>query len=101
GQDTGYDWDHPALKAQYRGWDGSTADHAYNWHDAVDQIDANNAGPNPCGLDSPVPCDDLTHGTHTMGTMVGRDGANEIGMAPGAAWIGCRNMERNWGLFSN
>ena len=101
GQDTGYDWDHPALKAQYRGWDGATADHAYNWHDAVHQIDANNAGPNPCGLDSPVPCDDGTHGTHTMGTMVGRDGANEIGMAPGAAWIGCRNMERGWGLFSN
>ncbi len=28
-----------------------------------------------------------------MGTMVGDDGAiNKIGMAPGARWIGCRNM---------
>ena len=28
-----------------------------------------------------------------MGTMVGDDGgANQIGMAPGAKWIGCRNM---------
>ena len=26
GQDTGYQWDHPALKPHYRGWDGSTAD---------------------------------------------------------------------------
>ena len=23
GQDTGYEWDHPALKSQYRGWNGS------------------------------------------------------------------------------
>ena len=35
GQDTGYDWDHPALIRQYRGWDGSSADHNYNWHDAI------------------------------------------------------------------
>jgi len=27
GADTGYDWDHPALINQYRGWNGSTADH--------------------------------------------------------------------------
>ena len=27
GQDTGYDWDHPALIGQYRGWDGVSADH--------------------------------------------------------------------------
>ena len=24
GQDTGYDWDHPALKSKYRGWNGAT-----------------------------------------------------------------------------
>jgi uncharacterized repeat protein (TIGR01451 family) len=89
GQDTGYDWDHPALKNQYRGWDGSTADHDYNWHDAIhDETDPN------CPQDSPVPCDGYGHGTHTMGTMVGDDGgANQIGMAPGARWIGCRNMD--------
>ncbi len=29
-----------------------------------------------------------------MGTMVGDDGgSNQIGMAPGARWIGCRNMD--------
>ena len=35
GQDTGYLWSHPALKAKYRGWDGTTADHNHNWHDAI------------------------------------------------------------------
>jgi serine protease AprX len=87
GQDTGYDWDHPALKIQYRGWDGTTASHDYNWHDAI------HSGGGSCGADSPEPCDDYGHGTHTMGTMVGDDGgSNQIGMAPGARWIGCRNM---------
>ncbi len=32
GQDTGYQWDHLALKELYRGWDGAVADHNYNWH---------------------------------------------------------------------
>ncbi|MBP7865282.1 MAG: S8 family serine peptidase [Acidobacteria bacterium] len=86
GADTGYDWDHPALKSKYRGWDGANANHNYNWHDAV------HAGGSTCGADSPEPCDDYGHGTHTMGTMVGEDGANQIGMAPQARWIGCRNM---------
>lgn len=81
GQDTGYDWDHPALINQYRGWDGATANHNYNWHDAT----------NP---NSTAPEDPYGHGTHTMGTMLGDDGGvNQIGMAPGARWIGCRNMD--------
>jgi len=92
GQDTGYDWDHPALINQYRGWDGITADHHYNWHDAI------HSGGGVCGADSLEPCDDGDHGTHTMGTMVGDDGlVNQIGMAPGARWIGCRNMDRGFG----
>ena len=98
GQDTGYDWDHPALKAKYRGWDGSSAVHDYNWHDAIHADDPHTGAGNPCGFSSPVPCDDNSHGTHTMGTMVGDDGmGNQIGMAPGARWIGCRNMEQGWG----
>ncbi len=92
GQDTGYDWDHPALKAKYRGWSGSAADHDYNWHDSI------HSGGGVCGADSPEPCDDDSHGTHTMGTMVGDDGgANQIGVAPGAKWIGCRNMDEGVG----
>ena len=92
GQDTGYDWDHPALVGQYRGYNGVTATHDYNWHDAI------HSGGGVCGPNSPEPCDDHSHGTHTMGTIVGSDGAgNQIGVAPGARWIGCRNMDEGWG----
>lgn len=104
GQDTGYDWEHPTLQRQYRGWDGMTADHNYHWHDAIREINLLHADSivdpsnNPCGLDIDVPCDDHSHGTHTMGTMVGDDGdENQIGVAPQAQWIGCRNMERGYG----
>lgn len=97
GEDTGYDWEHPAIKNQYRGWNGSAADHNYNWHDAIHAIDWHNTYDNPCGLNLQAPCDDYGHGTHTMGTMVGKDGDLEIGVAPQAKWIGERNMERGWG----
>jgi serine protease AprX len=98
GQDTGYDWDHPALKSQYRGWNGTSVDHDYNWHDAIHENDPHTPAGNPCGFSSAEPCDDGGHGTHTMGTMVGDDAlGNQIGVAPGARWIGCRNMEQNWG----
>ncbi len=86
GQDTGYDWEHIALKGSYRGWNAITgqADHNYNWHDAWD--------------DSPAPHDDGDHGTHTMGIIVGDGGqGNQIGMAPEAQWMGCRNMRRGIG----
>lgn len=92
GADTGYQWDHPALKTQYRGWNGTSADHAYNWHDAVHDTGSS------CGADSAQPCDDHDHGTHTMGTMVGTIPAGDvIGVAPQARWIGCRNMNAGWG----
>ncbi|MGA2904018.1 MAG: S8 family serine peptidase [Candidatus Korobacteraceae bacterium] len=59
GADTGVQWDHPALKNQYRGWNGQQADHAF-----------------------------------TLSEMVGDDGqGNQIGVAPGAQWIACRNMD--------
>ena len=90
GQDTGYEWTHPTIRLQYRGWNGTTANHHYNWHDAIRAISplhrdsVPNPALNPCGLDSKVPCDDHSHGTHTMGTMVGDDGMGnqiEIGRA--------------------
>ena len=37
GADTGVQWDHPALKNHYRGWNGQQVDHDYNWHDATSQ----------------------------------------------------------------
>lgn len=93
--DTGVAWEHPALKNRYRGFDGVNADHAYNWHDA---IHAPASPGNPCGADSRVPCGDHSHGTHVTGTAVGTDlGENQIGVAPGARWIGCRNMDSNVG----
>ena len=67
GSDTGVQWDHPALKAHYRGWNGAQADHNYNWHDAI-----HGSGANPCGYSTAAPCDDYGHGTHTIGTAVGR-----------------------------
>lgn len=93
--DTGVDWTHPALRSRYRGFDGVNASHAYNWRDS---IHAPIPAGNPCGSDSTSPCDDHGHGTHVTGTAVGTDGGeNQIGVAPGAQWIGCRNMDRNNG----
>lgn len=101
GQDTGYDWQVPALKDKYRGWNGSYAVHNYNWFDAVDSLIVPNSTQNPWGYSVSSPIDDDGHGTHTMGTMVGKDGAYEIGVAPQAKWIGCRNMDRGWGKPSS
>jgi subtilisin family serine protease len=74
--DTGVQFDHPALVGKYRGNNGDgTFNHNYNWFNA--------AGTCPA-----APCDNNGHGTHTMGTMVGDDGAgNQIGVAPNAKWI--------------
>jgi subtilisin family serine protease/N-acetylneuraminic acid mutarotase len=74
--DTGVQFDHPALVNQYRGNNGDgTFDHNYNWFDAA-------------GVCGDEPCDGNGHGTHTMGTMAGDDGAgNQIGVAPGVQWI--------------
>ena len=98
-QDTGVEWDHPALQPRYRGWDGATADHANNWFDAWG-IDGR---PARCSSDPQVPCDDHGHGTHTVGTMDGQAvGAEpQLGMAPDAEWIGCRNMRNGVGTPSS
>ena len=81
--DTGVQFDHPALKKQYRGIStvGTTVRHDYNWWDPS----------HICDPQGRVPCDNNSHGTHTMGTMVGDDGAgNQIGVAPKAHWIAAK-----------
>ncbi|HEU4426109.1 MAG TPA: S8 family serine peptidase [Pilimelia sp.] len=83
--DSGVDFDHPALVRSYRGNNGDgTFNHNYNWFDPA----------NICPGDDP--CDNNSHGTHTMGTMVGDDGAgNQIGVAPAAKWIAAKGCETN------
>ncbi len=86
GNDTGLDWQHPAIINHYRGWNGAVADHNYNWWDATDTYPT-------------APADGFGHGTHTTGTMVGDDGGtNQIGVAPGAKTIHCKNLtDGGWG----
>ncbi|MBV7320743.1 S8 family peptidase [Bacillus halotolerans] len=86
--DTGVEWEHPALKEKYRGFHPESPnepDHDMNWFDAV----ANESSP----------YDDLDHGTHVTGTMVGSepDGTNQIGVAPGAKWIAVKAFSEDGG----
>jgi subtilisin family serine protease len=97
-EDTGMRWTHNALKPKYRGWNGLTANHNFNWHDSIHSQISGSPAVNPCGRSVTEPCDDNGHGTHTTGTTVGDDGAgNQLGVAPGAKWIGCRNMDQGNG----
>ncbi|MFE5944556.1 S8 family serine peptidase [Streptomyces sp. NPDC056480] len=78
--DSGVQYDHPDLVAQYRGNNGNGGfTHDYNWYDPTGE----------CGTTA-VPCDNNGHGTHTMGTMVGRNG---VGVAPNAKWIAAKGCE--------
>lgn len=89
--DSGVQWDHPALKEKYRGYNAATGEvnHDFNWFDAT-------AGRS-------VPYDDLAHGTHVTGTMVGSepDGSNKIGIAPGAKWIAVKAFSETSGSDAN
>nr|HID13514.1 hypothetical protein [Anaerolineae bacterium] len=72
GMDTGVDWLHPALQANYRGYNPhGPANHVGNWYDATDG-------------GALYPVDGHGHGSHTLGAIVGQEG---IGVAPGARWI--------------
>ena len=75
--DSGVDVNHPELKETYRGNAGGDD---YNWFDPWNG--------------RPSPYDDGGHGTHTLGTVLGQNG---IGIAPGATWFACANLNRNLG----
>ncbi|MFF3495958.1 S8 family serine peptidase [Streptomyces sp. NPDC002795] len=78
--DTGVQYDHPDLVEQYRGNNGDgTFTNDYNFYDPSGN----------CPSDG-TPCDNNGHGTHTMGTMVGKNG---IGVAPNAKWIAAKGCE--------
>jgi hypothetical protein len=66
--DSGVDATHPALRGSMRPGDDSNG--------------------------TRTPIDHNGHGTHTLGTALGRGG---IGVAPGAQWIGCADLARNLG----
>jgi hypothetical protein len=75
--DTGADAQHPAIRERYRGlYQGDD----YNWFDPWNNTVA--------------PHDEIGHGTHTLGTILG---ANGIGVAPEAQWFACQNLDRNLG----
>lgn len=76
--DTGVSWNEPALKKQYAGNQGGNVNHDYHW------MDGSNV--------AKTPVDGHGHGTHCMGTKVGEDGVNKIGMAPAATWTACRSL---------
>ncbi len=93
--DTGVQWNHPLLKSHYGGTSDSQVVHDYNWWDAVHATMT--GGTNACGVNSPVPCDDLGHGTHIAGAAVGGNGQDyQIGVAPQAQFIACRDMDRGY-----
>jgi Subtilase family len=71
--DSGVDGTHPALRDRFRGGEDS-------WYDPWSG--------------SHTPVDHGGHGTHTLATAVG---GRNVGVAPGAQWIGCVNLERNLG----
>ncbi|HEX9750485.1 MAG TPA: S8 family serine peptidase [candidate division Zixibacteria bacterium] len=74
--DTGVEGNHPALRHRWRGQDHGSA---VGWFDP---------------LKGDTPLDNNGHGTHVMGIMVGRDGADTIGVAPDAEWITAGVVDR-------
>lgn len=96
--DTGVDFRHDNIAGQYRGLkpDG-TYDHNYSWWDGVRKPVKPGSVNLQCEVAGRVPCDDQGHGTHVTSIAVGKDG---FGVAPGARWIGCRNMDNGVGSSS-
>ena len=76
--DTGVDWEHPALKKSWRGYEAKEVD--YNWFDPINEAS--------------MPNDQHGHGSHVAGIAVGHDedAGIKIGAAPGAQWIAARGL---------
>lgn len=92
--DSGVDWSHPALQSKWRAYDPANparpmADEVtYSWFDAIEG--------------QALPYDDNDHGTHCTGTILGQEanGANTVGVAPGAQWIAAKVFDRTGGASS-
>ena len=73
--DTGVDYTHPQLSSRWRGT----------------HVPSNQAWLDPSGgTTTPSDCDN--HGTHTMGTMLGRYNSDTIGVAIDAEWIAAKTI---------
>jgi len=84
--DTGVQWNHPALIQAFK-CEANPSDPAC-WAEPLDigRVSVCNG----------TPCDNIGHGTHTMGTMVGSDNPSliyTVGMAPNTQWIACKGCE--------
>ncbi len=83
--DTGVDFLHPALANRYYGNLGlGRFNHAIAWYDVVNG-----------GI---YPYDDEGHGTHVAGTVVGE---GNIGVAPGAQWMGVKVLDGGGGGYES
>lgn len=80
--DTGVNGNHPALSARWRGANGAPA--AACWFDPY--------------TNTTFPIDNHGHGTHTMGTITGMDGADTVGVAFEAQWIAAGVVDRGGGF---
>lgn len=81
--DTGVDGNHPALASRWRGLDPQYAGNPeWAWFDPI----TNTTFPEEFGWSS--------HGTHTMGTVLGGAPGDQIGVAPGAQWIHAGVIDR-------
>ena len=76
--DTGVEGDHPALASSWRGANGGTVQES--WFDPYSN--------------TTYPVDSRGHGTHTMGTMVGVENGDTVGVAPDAEWIAAAVVDR-------
>ena len=75
GEDTGVHGTHEAITSRWRG----------------NFVPASQAWLDPAGgTTTPNDCDG--HGTHTVGTMVGRNATDTIGVAPDAQWIAAKTI---------
>lgn len=81
--DTGVDGNHPALASRWRGLDPAYANNPeWAWFDPI----TSTTFPQEFGFSS--------HGTHTMGTVLGGAPGDQVGVAPGAEWIHAGVIDR-------